>query len=66
MTQFASSLFWTRDECDRFIIEVSGLEKRQFANGTHINVSISMDLNTVTRLDIDTHKDETDDGFCPW
>jgi hypothetical protein len=48
MTQFASSLFWTRDECDRFIIEVSGLEKRQFANG--INTRMRPISNTPVKV----------------
>jgi hypothetical protein len=55
MAQYASSQFRTRDECDSFTIDVSGLEKRQFANATCIDVSISMNLNTITGLDIDTY-----------
>ena len=66
MAQYASSLSQTRDQCDRFTIDAIGLEKRQFANVAHIDVSITMDLNTLTWLDIDTHKDKTDDGFRPW
>ena len=55
MTRQASSQFLTRDERDCFTTYVSGLEKRQFANATYIDVSVSMDLNTVTGLDIDTY-----------